>query len=51
MIELKLIDISLTTTDMWFTHHHQDLTIVAVTVPSLTDQFKTVNDIGWYSAA
>ncbi|KPM41706.1 hypothetical protein AK830_g4864 [Neonectria ditissima] len=28
-----------------------DLTIVAVTVPSLTDQFKTIADIGWYSAA
>lgn len=28
-----------------------DLTIVAVAVPSLTDQFKTVSDIGWYSAA
>ncbi|KAF4469962.1 aflatoxin efflux pump AFLT [Fusarium albosuccineum] len=28
-----------------------DLTIVAVTVPSLTDQFKTIQDIGWYSAA
>jgi MFS family permease len=28
-----------------------DLTIVAATVPSLTDTFKTVADIGWYSAA
>ncbi|KAH7254490.1 major facilitator superfamily domain-containing protein [Fusarium solani] len=28
-----------------------DLTIVAVTVPSLTDQFQTISDIGWYSAA
>ena len=28
-----------------------DLTIVAVAVPSLTDQFKTVSDIGWYNAA
>ena len=28
-----------------------DLTIVAVAVPSLTDEFKTVEDIGWYSAA
>ncbi|KAK7428392.1 hypothetical protein QQZ08_005011 [Neonectria magnoliae] len=28
-----------------------DLTIVAVTVPSLTDQFQTIADIGWYSAA
>lgn len=28
-----------------------DLTIVAVTVPKLTDAFKTVTDIGWYSAA
>ncbi|KAI5463869.1 major facilitator superfamily domain-containing protein [Mariannaea sp. PMI_226] len=28
-----------------------DLTIVAVTVPSLTDNFKTIQDIGWYSAA
>lgn len=27
-----------------------DTTIVAVTIPSLTDQFKTVADIGWYSA-
>jgi hypothetical protein len=33
------------------TSYYQDLTIVAVTVPSLTDEFKTVNDIGWYSAA
>ncbi|KIW42602.1 uncharacterized protein PV06_06134 [Exophiala oligosperma] len=31
--------------------HGLDLTIVAVAVPSLTDQFKTVNDIGWYSAS
>lgn len=30
--------------------HGLDLTIVAVAVPSLTDQFKTVADIGWYSA-
>lgn len=30
--------------------HGLDLTIVAVTVPSLTNQFKTLNDIGWYSA-
>jgi hypothetical protein len=29
----------------------QDLTIVAVAVPSLTDQFKTISDIGWYNAA
>lgn len=28
-----------------------DLTIVAVAVPSLTDDFKTISDIGWYSAA
>lgn len=28
-----------------------DLTIVAVAVPPLTDHFKTVADIGWYSAA
>ncbi|KAK5210776.1 hypothetical protein LTR41_003388 [Exophiala xenobiotica] len=28
-----------------------DLTIVAVAVPSLTDKFKTIADIGWYSAA
>lgn len=30
--------------------HGLDLTIVAVAVPSLTDQFGTVADIGWYSA-
>jgi MFS family permease len=30
--------------------HGLDLTIVAVAVPSLTNQFKTVSDIGWYSA-
>lgn len=30
--------------------HGLDLTIVAVTVPSLTDEFKTLSDIGWYSA-
>lgn len=30
--------------------HGLDLTIIAVAVPSLTDQFKTVADIGWYSA-
>ncbi|KAM0546274.1 hypothetical protein ACHAPJ_010958 [Fusarium lateritium] len=28
-----------------------DLTIVAVAVPSITDQFQTIGDIGWYSAA
>lgn len=28
-----------------------DLTIVAVCVPRLTDYFKTLDDIGWYSAA
>lgn len=28
-----------------------DLTIVAATVPSLTNYFKTVEDIGWYSSA
>lgn len=28
-----------------------DLTIVAATVPSLTNYFKTVRDIGWYSSA
>ncbi|RYP40970.1 hypothetical protein DL767_001286 [Monosporascus sp. MG133] len=28
-----------------------DLTIVAAAVPSLTDYFKTVEDIGWYSPA
>lgn len=28
-----------------------DMTIVAVAVPRLTNQFKTVADIGWYSAA
>ncbi|KAF4956541.1 hypothetical protein FSARC_11543 [Fusarium sarcochroum] len=28
-----------------------DLTIVAVAVPSITDQFQTISDIGWYSAA
>ncbi|KAI0140528.1 major facilitator superfamily domain-containing protein [Xylariaceae sp. FL1272] len=28
-----------------------DLTIVAATVPSLSNQFKTVKDIGWYSSA
>jgi UTP:GlnB (protein PII) uridylyltransferase len=30
---------------------HQDLTIVAVAVPSITDEFQTIADIGWYSAA
>lgn len=30
--------------------HGLDLTIVAVTVPSLTNEFKTLSDIGWYSA-
>jgi hypothetical protein len=30
--------------------HGLDLTIVAPTVPSLTNEFKTVADIGWYSA-
>jgi MFS family permease len=28
-----------------------DLTIVAAAVPSLTDHFKSVKDIGWYSSA
>ena len=30
--------------------HGLDLTIVAVTIPSLTNEFKTLDDIGWYSA-
>ena len=30
--------------------HGLDLTIVAPTVPSITNEFKTVSDIGWYSA-
>ena len=30
--------------------HGLDMTIVAPTVPSLTNEFKTVADIGWYSA-
>ena len=30
--------------------HGLDLTIVAVAVPSLTNEFKTLADIGWYSA-
>lgn len=30
--------------------HGLDLTIVAVVVPSLTDHFKSLEDIGWYSA-
>lgn len=29
----------------------QDITIVAVAVPSITDEFQTIADIGWYSAA
>ncbi|KAF5544679.1 major facilitator superfamily transporter [Fusarium phyllophilum] len=28
-----------------------DLTIVTVAVPSITDEFQTITDIGWYSAA
>lgn len=28
-----------------------DMTIVAVAVPALTDYFKTIDDIGWYSSA
>lgn len=28
-----------------------DLTIVSVAVPSLTDEFKSVSEIGWYNAA
>lgn len=27
-----------------------DLTVIAVAVPSLTDHFKSIRDIGWYSA-
>lgn len=30
--------------------HGLDLTIVAATVPSLTNHFKRVADIGWYSS-
>lgn len=30
--------------------HGLDLTIVAVAIPSLTNEFKTLDDIGWYSA-
>lgn len=32
------------------TFYGLDMTIVAVAIPSLTNQFKTVNDIGWYSS-
>ena len=28
-----------------------DITIVAVAVPSITNEFRTINDIGWYNAA
>ena len=28
-----------------------DMTIVAVAVPSLTDHFRSIDDIGWYSSA
>lgn len=28
-----------------------DITIVAVAVPSITNEFHTINDIGWYNAA
>lgn len=28
-----------------------DMTIVAVAIPSLTNQYKTIQDIGWYSSA
>ncbi|KAH6658708.1 major facilitator superfamily domain-containing protein [Truncatella angustata] len=31
--------------------HGLDLTIVAATVPSVTNQFKAIEDIGWYSSA
>lgn len=31
--------------------HGLDLTIVSATVPSLTNYFRTVGDIGWYSSA
>lgn len=31
--------------------HGLDLTIVAAAIPSLTNHFKTVADIGWYSSA
>lgn len=31
--------------------HGLDLTIVAVTIPSLTNEFHTLEDIGWYSSA
>lgn len=27
-----------------------DLTIIAVAVPSVTDEFKSIQDIGWYTA-
>jgi hypothetical protein len=30
--------------------HGLDLTIVAPTLPSITNEFKSVSDIGWYSA-
>ena len=30
--------------------HGLDLTIVAPTVPAITNEFHTVSDIGWYSA-
>ncbi|KAK9777072.1 putative Major facilitator superfamily domain-containing protein [Seiridium cardinale] len=31
--------------------HGLDLTIVAAAVPSVTDQFRAIEDIGWYSSA
>lgn len=27
-----------------------DMTIIAVAVPSVTDEFKSIRDIGWYTA-
>jgi len=41
---------SITSLLLTATFYGLDMTIVAVAIPSLTNQFKTVNDIGWYSS-
>jgi MFS family permease len=31
--------------------HQQDRTIIATAIPSITDDFKSIEDIGWYGSA
>jgi MFS family permease len=32
-------------------NEHQDNTIIATAIPRITDQFKALNDVGWYGSS